>query len=134
MDTEPVAIREDTSVESALDEYFLRYQWPWFPVVDTAERFIGLIKRGAADAVPEVRRTSARVAEVFESDSGEPLTVRDDAHLEDLLSNEPLRDQLRRLGALAAVDSQGRLSGVLRLDDLGRALRDAPDAEPSPER
>jgi Zn-dependent protease len=134
MDTEPVAIREDTSVESALDEYFLRYQWPWFPVVDTAERFIGLIKRGAADAVPEVRRASARVAEVFESDSGEPLTVRDDAHLEDLLSNEPLRDQLRRLGALAAVDSQGRLSGVLRLDDLGRALRDAPDAEPSPER
>ena len=133
MDTEPVAIHEDASVERALDEYFLRYQWPWFPVVDTAERFLGLIKRGAADAVPEVRRASARVAEVFESDSGGTLTVRDDAQLEDLLGNEALRDELRRLGALAAVDATGRLSGVLRLDDVGRALRDATAGEPAPE-
>ena len=125
MDRDPVAIREDASVESALDEYFLRYQWPWFPVVDTAERFLGLLKRGAADAVPEVRRASARVAEVFEPESTETPQIRDDAQLEDLLGDEPLRDQLRRLGALAAVDSQGRLSGVLRLDDVGRALRDA---------
>ena len=34
MDDEPVAIPEDASVERALDEYFLRYRWPWFPVVD----------------------------------------------------------------------------------------------------
>ena len=34
MDAEPVAIPDDTSVERALDEYFLRYRWPWFPVVD----------------------------------------------------------------------------------------------------
>ena len=41
MDAEPVAIPEDASVERALDEYFLRYRWPWFPVVDSADRFRG---------------------------------------------------------------------------------------------
>ncbi len=31
MDREPVAIPGELSVEQALDEYFLRYRWPWFP-------------------------------------------------------------------------------------------------------
>ena len=48
----PVAIPEDASVARALDEYFLRYRWPWFPVVDAADRFLGLLVREAADAVP----------------------------------------------------------------------------------
>ena len=43
MDREPVAIPGDISVEQALDEYFLRYRWPWFPVVDAAYRFLGLL-------------------------------------------------------------------------------------------
>jgi len=30
MDREPVAIPGEISVEQALDEYFLRYRWPWF--------------------------------------------------------------------------------------------------------
>src|SRR5215216_5264213 len=47
MDDDPVAIPEDASVERALDEYFLRYRWPWFPVIDPYRRFLGLIERGA---------------------------------------------------------------------------------------
>ena len=42
MDREPVAIPGELSVERALDEYFLRYRWPWFPVVDAAHNFLGL--------------------------------------------------------------------------------------------
>ena len=33
MDAEPVAIAEDTPIQQAHD-FFLRYRWPWFPVVD----------------------------------------------------------------------------------------------------
>ena len=121
MDDEPVAIPEDASVERALDEYFLRYRWPWFPVVDAAQRFRGLIERGAADAVPEVSRTSSMVRDVFESDSTGTLRVREDAPLESLLGN----DALRRLGALVAVDSDGRIQGVITADQVGRALRNA---------
>jgi hypothetical protein len=53
-------------VERALDEYFLRYRWPWFPVVDAAQRFVGLLNRGTADAVPEPTRTSRLVGDVLE--------------------------------------------------------------------
>jgi Zn-dependent protease len=121
MDDEPVAIPEDASVERALDEYFLRYRWPWFPVVDAAQNFRGLIERGAADAVPEVSRASSTVADVFEMDASGMLRVAEDAPLESLLGN----DALRRLGALMAVDTHGRLQGVITADQVGRALRTA---------
>jgi Zn-dependent protease len=122
MDPDPVAIRDDESIEQALDEYFLRYRWPWFPVVDPTNRFRGLIVRDAADAVPEPVRASQRVADVVElDDDAGTLRVRDDAPLESLLGN----DGLRRLGALAAVDAEGRLRGVITADEVGRALRGA---------
>jgi CBS domain-containing protein len=126
MDHEPVAIPDQLSVERALDEYFLRYRWPWFPVVDAAQRFRGLLQRGTADAVAEDRRSSARVAEVVESDPDGSLRVRDDEPLEALLGNE----NLRRFGALPAVDAEGRLRGVITLDQVGRALRTALSGSP----
>jgi len=126
MDEEPVAIPEDATVERALDEYFLRYRWPWFPVVDTYERFLGLVERGAADAVPEPVRGSSVVRDVFEADSSGTLHVRDDAPLESLLGN----DALRRLGALMAVDADGRLRGVITADQVGRALKNALSGSP----
>jgi Zn-dependent protease len=119
MDREPVAIPGDLSVEAALDEYFLRYRWPWFPVVDAAHRFLGLLQRDAADGVPEVSRASSHVADIVDADRG--LFIPDDTPLDSLLANQ----NLRRLGALMAVDSDGRLSGVITVEQVGRALRDA---------
>jgi Zn-dependent protease len=121
MDSEPVAIPESASVERALDEYFLRYRWPWFPVVDGGDRLRGLLERDAADAVPEPSRDSQRVSEVLDADPGGVLRVRADAPLETLLGNE----ELRRLGGLPAVDAEGRLRGVVTAEQVGRALRDA---------
>lgn len=121
MDAEPVAIAGDTSVETALDEYFFRYQWPWFPVVDPASRFIGLLKRGVADGVPEISRPSCKVSELLDAAGAETQQVRDDEPIESLLDNT----ELRRLGALAATDADGRLSGVITLEAVGRALREA---------
>jgi CBS domain-containing protein len=119
MDREPVAIRGDLSIEQALDQYFLRYRWPWFPVVDAAHRFLGLLQREAADDVPEVSRTVSLVSDIVDHDRG--LFVRDDAPLDSLLANA----NLRRFGALMAVDADGHLSGVITVEQLGRALKDA---------
>ena len=66
MDREPVAIPGEISVEQALDEYFLRYRWPWFPVVDAAHRFLGLVERDRADEVPEVSRASSNVSDLID--------------------------------------------------------------------
>ena len=123
MDREPVAIHDELSVEQALDEYFLRYRWPWFPVVDAAHRFLGLVVRDKADEVPETARASSLVADVLERDDG-TFQVRDDAPLDTLLANR----SLRRFGAVMAVDADGRLSGVITAEQVGRALRDAAGA------
>jgi Zn-dependent protease len=119
MDREPVTIRGDLSIEQALDEYFLRYRWPWFPVVDAAHRFLGLLNREDADEVPEVSRAGSTVSEIVDDDHS--LFIRDDTPLDSLLANQ----NLRRLGALMAVDAEGRLSGVITVEQVGRALRDA---------
>jgi Zn-dependent protease len=121
MDAQPVSIADDTTVEQALDEFFLRYRWPWFPVTDAAHNFVGLIVREAADAVPDADRATRRVSDVLENDSTGSLQVQADAPLDSLLGN----DALRRLGALAAVDPDGRLRGIVTADQIGRALRDA---------
>jgi CBS domain-containing protein len=118
MDRDPVAIPENASIEQALDEYFLRYRSPWFPVVDAAQHFIGLVDRGAADKVPTMERTSTAVSDVLARDSGS-LTVREDEPLESVLGNEALR----RLGALVATDAFGHVRGVLTIDAIGKALR-----------
>jgi Zn-dependent protease len=120
MDREPVAIPGEISIERALDEYFLRYRWPWFPVVDAAHRFLGFVVRDKADEVPETSRASALVTDVLEHDDG-AFQVRDDTPLDALLGNQ----NLRRFGALMAVDADGRLSGVITAEQVGRALRDA---------
>ncbi|HEY3435383.1 MAG TPA: site-2 protease family protein, partial [Solirubrobacterales bacterium] len=70
MDREPVTIPGDLSVQQALDEYFLRYRWPWFPVVDAAHRFLGLVQRDRADEVPEVSRASSHVSDLVDHDIG----------------------------------------------------------------
>src|SRR3954469_11009157 len=42
MDAEPVAIPSDVPVGRALEDFFLRYGWDWFPVVDADRHFVGL--------------------------------------------------------------------------------------------
>jgi Zn-dependent protease len=118
MDRDPVAIPEEVSIEQALDEYFLRYRSPWFPVVDAAQHVVGLVDRPTADNVPAVERTSSSVSDVVARDSGS-LTVSQDAPLESVLGNE----SLRRLGAIVATDADGHIRGVLTLDAIGRVLR-----------
>ena len=66
------------------------------------------------------------MGEILARDEG-ALTVPDDAPLETVLGN----DALRRLGALVAIDGEGRLSGVITVDAVGRALR--PPRRPPPD-
>jgi Zn-dependent protease len=117
MDADPVAIPADLPADRAWEEYFLRYQgWPWFAVVEPDGRYAGLAHRAAvehaahdqAGAVPE-RQVAA----------GAEDRVREDAPLEALLGSEPLR----RMGALMAVDADGRLRGVVTVEQVTRALQ-----------
>ena len=48
MDAEPVAIPDDLTLDRALDEFFLRYGYPWFPVVDADRPPVGAGHAGGA--------------------------------------------------------------------------------------
>jgi Zn-dependent protease len=120
MDAEPVAIPADTPVTRAMDEYFLRYQYPWFPVVDGDRRLIGLAERERVLGAERVGEGEHPVREVMEGDLGD-WRVPADETLESLLGSEALR----RIGALLAVDRDGHLRGVVTLDQVRRALEGA---------
>ncbi len=116
MDSEPVVIPAALPVSRAYDEYFLRYQgWPWFAVVEDDGQFAGLAHRAAVEHAALQEDGTLPVRAVLAD--GEQ--VRTDTPLESLIGSEPLR----RLGALMAVDADGRLRGVVTLDQVSRALQ-----------
>ncbi len=119
MDAEPVAVESGAHLDRVLDEFFLRYRWPWFPVIDRAGHFMGLVIREKVDEVPEELRAGWTVDEVMSKDAEGALRVLTDAPLESLLG----REGLRTLGALMAVDGDGVLRGVVTLDQVRRALQ-----------
>ena len=120
MDDEPVAIPAGTTLDRAYDEFFLRYGWPWFPVVDEGGRLLGVLTAEQVEAEPEETR-GARAARDLVTAATASLRIGQDEPLEALLGSEGLQ----RLGALMAVDAQGILRGVVTLDRVQRALRPA---------
>lgn len=119
MDDDPIAIRQTATVDEALDSYFLRYQSPWFPVIDDAGRFTGLVERNAAEHVPAINRTATLVASVYNADPQGSLQVSPSTRLDSLLGH----DALVRLGALAVVEPDGTLAGVITIQQLSNAIR-----------
>jgi Zn-dependent protease len=120
MDAEPVAIPEDAPVSEAERSFFMRYGWPWFPVVDASGRLVGIVSREAVQSVPGAERDLRTVASVMARDDGSSgLRVRLEEPLESLLTQEGLS----RLGAIMAVDGEGRLRGIVTVDAVRRALQ-----------
>jgi Zn-dependent protease len=118
MDAEPVTIPAAIPATRAWEDYFLRYQgWPWFAVIEDDGRFAGLAHREAVEHAA-YEREERPVRELATPGASEGQ-VRADASLESLLGSEPLL----RLGALMAVDADGRLRGVVTREQLERALR-----------
>src|SRR2546421_80422 len=126
---ERVAAPAELDAERALDEFFHRYRWSWFPVVDAAHRFVGIIRQERIDGAVHAGDGGRTVAELMEADDGDWRVGSEDS-LEALLSSEPLR----RHGALMAVDPGGILRGVVTIEQVRRALQSAvtPQAPQAP--
>jgi Zn-dependent protease len=125
MDAEPVAISQNASAAEAEHSFFLRYGWPWFPVVDSSGRLVGVVSREAVESVPLGERDARRVDSVMARDDGSSgLRVQVEEPLENLLGQEGLA----RLGAIMAVDRDGVLRGIVTVDAVRRALQGAAPA------
>jgi CBS domain-containing protein len=125
MDAEPVAIPESLTAEEAETDFFLRYRWPWFPVVDPYGRLVGVVSHEALASVPHGERSTRQVGALMARDDGSS-GMR--AQVEDSLESLLARESLGRLGAVMAVDSEGVLRGVVTIDAVRRALRGAAPA------
>lgn len=121
MDTQPVAIPSQTAVGEALDAYFLRYGWDWFPVIDDERRFLGIARRGALESARDRGESWLTIGAVLQTGEAARWRVNLDRPLAELLSSEPLA----KLGALMAVDSDGVLRGVVTIEQVRRALQSA---------
>jgi Zn-dependent protease len=117
MDAEPVTIPASLPASRAYEDFFLRYQgWEWFAVVEDDGRFAGIAHRAAVEHAA-LREAGGETPVRQVAAGGDQVPA--DAPLETLLGSEPLR----RLGALMAVDAEGRLRGVITFEQVTRALR-----------
>jgi Zn-dependent protease len=119
MDREPVTIPADVTLLDAQEQYFLRYRWPWFVVVDPARHFLGVLRQQRVESEIAAGRPALEVVEALEHDL--PVRIGEEAPLESLLGSEGLG----RLGAMVAVDADGVLQGVVTLAQVRRALAPA---------
>ncbi len=110
MDRDPVAIPADTETLRAYEDFFLRYGYEWFPVVESDGTYAGRVERdqASAEGTEPVRGLATGGDAIAEGET-----------LEDLLRSEPLR----KLGAVAVVDAEGRLSGIVSTEQVARALK-----------
>jgi len=122
MDREPVTIPADATLLDAQEQFFLRYRWPWFAVVDPARHFLGVVRQQRIESEIAAGRPALSIIDVLEADM--PVRIGEEAPLETLLGSEGLG----RLGAMVAVDSEGVLQGVVTLAQVRQALRPARQA------
>ena len=114
MDPEPVSVPDELSLDRALDEYFLRYRWSSFPVVDHLGRFVGLIDE------EQVRHGGSLTVGAVVS-RADDRSIGAEEPIEALLASEALR----RFGSVVAVDRDGTLRGVVTIEQVRRALANA---------
>jgi Zn-dependent protease/sulfur carrier protein ThiS len=117
MDREPVTIPGALTLLDAHEQFFQRYRWQWFAVVDPTRHFLGVVRGQRVDDEISAGRPALPVSEVVEQDM--PVRIDEEEPLQALLSSEGLP----RLGAMVAVDGEGVLKGVVTLAQVRRALR-----------
>ena len=126
MDREPVTMPAETKLIDAEEHFFARAEWDWYPVVDEGGRFLGVASRDAVAQAISGGMPALTVAELVAADDLLGQSVATTDPLETALGSEPLR----RLGAIMAVDGEGRLRGVLTVEQLHRALTAAAPGRP----
>lgn len=117
MTPEPMTVPASMSVADFLTNYTLAHRHSAYPVVDMAGGVVGLITHQRITQVPAEQRASVLVGQAACPLEEVPRTS----------PNEPVADLLPRLGGCAEgralVFDQDRLTGIVSLSDVTRALR-----------
>jgi Zn-dependent protease len=110
-----VTVPAATSVEDAIEDFFVKHRYSAFPVLD-GERLIGLLDFAAVQRVPEARRADTVAADLALHD--EELVVEEHQDVAELLE----RPAFQRVGRAVVTTTKGGV-GILSITDVNRALR-----------
>lgn len=118
MDEQPLWIPTETTALEANDEYFERYRAQWLPVVSPTGDFAGILRAERVSGAVQSGQPALRADELVDADGANDVEIKSETPLQSLLDS----DALRRHGALAVVDGEHRLIGVVTADQVRRAL------------
>ena len=68
MDREPITIPSGVTLLDAQEQFFARYHWQWFAVVDPARHFLGVVRGKRVDDEITAGRPALEVSDVLEDD------------------------------------------------------------------
>jgi Zn-dependent protease/predicted transcriptional regulator len=111
-----ISIPSGVSLQEA-GQYFGRYRYTAFPVIDAQGRAIGLVGIDRLERTPAAARSRTVVDDVVEHDPR--LIVRADEEVVHLLE----QPAFQRIGRAVVVDDTGRPVGLLSITDIQRAIR-----------
>jgi len=114
-----VVIPAELSVAVATSDYFARYGYTAFPVVDAQRGLLGLVTIDRVQALAPGRRAMTDVTEIVDGDPA--LVASEDLDVARLLE----RPAFARVGRAVVVDGHGAAVGLLSITDVQRALRSA---------
>jgi Zn-dependent protease/CBS domain-containing protein len=121
MDPHPFTLDGDTTLLDARERVFEPHEWAFVPVVDGDNRFLGVLRRDAAEAEIAAGRPALTAREAVAADRQDWI-IRTDQQLEDLLAQPSLHEP----GAVFALDREDFLRGVVTIEQVRRAISPAP--------
>ncbi len=110
-----VTIPASTSAADAIDEYFMRYRYSSFPVVE-GRRPVGLVDLASLSRIPPEQRPLTPVGDVARRD--EELLVGEHQDVAELLE----RPAFREVGRAVVVRADGS-AGIVSITDVEQVLR-----------
>jgi len=119
LDRSPQLIEAGLPLLDCWDRYFAGRPRDWLVVVDHQHHFLGAVSGDRIAAEIRAGRPALKVEEIAEGTDELGLTLGEQLPLEQVLQ----LDAIRRWGGLVAVDGEGVVKGVLKLNSLQRALR-----------
>jgi len=125
MSSPVVCIPAELSAAQAGADFFLRYRYTAFPVVDGSGRALGLVALRRIESLPAAERTRRTVGELAERDPA--LLVDPDEDVATLLA----RPAFVRVGRAVVVDGLNQPVGLLSITDVQRRLRAAQLGQPA---
>ena len=112
-----IVIPAGEDAQHALRDYFSRFRYSSFPVVDESDRVLGLLTMQRLESLPARALEEMKLTELIDRDPA--LLTGPETDVTALLS----RPAFRRVGRAVVVDERSAPLGLVSVTDIERALR-----------